>query len=650
MATVDLVMPTLDINMQEATIVKWHKKPGDVVTLDEPVLEIASGKGDCQVSSTTEGTIEEILFTENVIVPVGCIIARIKTTSINEAEKAPPTKEKEKSPDEAAAENKTDKITPVVLADLCKTPVDEHTIRQLLAEVYYAAANDHHSNMLATAEVLEFIRKELLQAHPLTFWSRLSLNRTNFEQPFLTPLLVRLKSDYSELLYQALTTQIRDTYQADEAAGWRLWLQYYIAALVQWKNDIYARLCRDPFPHPSSKEQLVLKFNQLNEWIFDSRWSDCYNIYQDLLQCEEIPVEHKIIIEVILGQIQLYWFPDYKDSIKQFEKAKSMLQEAGLPNTAKVERAFAEYYLKLAQNDQGRSHIFNAMSLDNGDIENYHLMGDSYRDEGNTEVAEQWYNDAINFNFLDASSHAKFFALFNDETYFEQVYAVKDNPEKKQALTIEELIEKIAQLEPDSNCTNTLYDAYRSAGNAYFINNQIAQSEKYYRHAIDMHPGWTAAYIDLAYVLGSSHQTAQTDRLFSEVATLDKDSFNLNWNLAWWQEQKGDLEKALDYYLTCIRIRPQWSHAIYQNLEDLYLKHNRYDELVTFYESEVAKAPNKDNRLRLAYSYEKNKQSALAENQYREVLQLDEEDAATWNRLGNLYYDKLDFTTAISYY
>lgn len=66
----------------EATILKWHKKPGDHVTLDETVLDIATDKVDTEVPSTAEGTITEILFAENDVVPIGSVIARIQTQGL----------------------------------------------------------------------------------------------------------------------------------------------------------------------------------------------------------------------------------------------------------------------------------------------------------------------------------------------------------------------------------------------------------------------------------------------------------------------------------------------------------------------------------------------------------------------------------------
>lgn len=79
MALVDLVMPKLGESIMEATILRWHKKPGDAIKMDETILDIATDKVDSEVPSTAEGVLSEVLFNENDVVPVGAVIARIKT-------------------------------------------------------------------------------------------------------------------------------------------------------------------------------------------------------------------------------------------------------------------------------------------------------------------------------------------------------------------------------------------------------------------------------------------------------------------------------------------------------------------------------------------------------------------------------------------
>lgn len=82
MSIVDLIMPKLGESITEATILKWHKKVGDKVEHDESVLDIATDKVDSEVPSTVEGTIEEILFKENDIVPIGRTIAKIRVDNL----------------------------------------------------------------------------------------------------------------------------------------------------------------------------------------------------------------------------------------------------------------------------------------------------------------------------------------------------------------------------------------------------------------------------------------------------------------------------------------------------------------------------------------------------------------------------------------
>jgi 2-oxoglutarate dehydrogenase E2 component (dihydrolipoamide succinyltransferase) len=71
-------MPKLGESIMEATILKWHKKPGDTVKEDETVLDIATDKVDSEIPSSVQGIIEEIIYQENDIVPIGTVIATIR--------------------------------------------------------------------------------------------------------------------------------------------------------------------------------------------------------------------------------------------------------------------------------------------------------------------------------------------------------------------------------------------------------------------------------------------------------------------------------------------------------------------------------------------------------------------------------------------
>ena len=75
-----MTMPKMGESIMEATILHWHKKPGDIVKADETVLEIATDKVDSEVPSIVDGKIVDILFNENDVVPVGAVIATIEVS------------------------------------------------------------------------------------------------------------------------------------------------------------------------------------------------------------------------------------------------------------------------------------------------------------------------------------------------------------------------------------------------------------------------------------------------------------------------------------------------------------------------------------------------------------------------------------------
>jgi len=78
---IDLPMPKMGESIVEGTILKWHKKVGDEVNIDEIIYEISTDKVDTEVPSPVDGIITEILFAENETVEVGVTVAKIATKS-----------------------------------------------------------------------------------------------------------------------------------------------------------------------------------------------------------------------------------------------------------------------------------------------------------------------------------------------------------------------------------------------------------------------------------------------------------------------------------------------------------------------------------------------------------------------------------------
>jgi 2-oxoglutarate dehydrogenase E2 component (dihydrolipoamide succinyltransferase) len=85
----DIIMPKMGESVNEGTIIKWHKKVGDVVKLDEIIFEISTDKVDTEIPSASAGVLSEILVKEGDTVEVGTVVARIQASGESKIEVAP---------------------------------------------------------------------------------------------------------------------------------------------------------------------------------------------------------------------------------------------------------------------------------------------------------------------------------------------------------------------------------------------------------------------------------------------------------------------------------------------------------------------------------------------------------------------------------
>ena len=78
MAQYFLKLPKMGESVVEATVTKWLKEIGDSISLDDPIVEIATDKVDTDVSAEVSGILLEKRFEENAVVAVGDVLAVIE--------------------------------------------------------------------------------------------------------------------------------------------------------------------------------------------------------------------------------------------------------------------------------------------------------------------------------------------------------------------------------------------------------------------------------------------------------------------------------------------------------------------------------------------------------------------------------------------
>jgi 2-oxoglutarate dehydrogenase E2 component (dihydrolipoamide succinyltransferase) len=103
MAQYELLLPKMGESVAEATVIKWLKQPGDMISLDDTLLEIATDKVDSEVPSPVSGKLIKQLYAEDDVVQVGAVIALIETEIDNKI--AAPAAEPEQNEPEEELQN-----------------------------------------------------------------------------------------------------------------------------------------------------------------------------------------------------------------------------------------------------------------------------------------------------------------------------------------------------------------------------------------------------------------------------------------------------------------------------------------------------------------------------------------------------------------
>ena len=175
MANFELVMPKLGESIIEATIVRWHKKEGDLVVEDESIADLATDKVDSEIPSPVEGIITKLFYQEGDIVPVGKVIAIINLggEEVASAEIVPATKSE-------APEVKTAVTQPAATTvNVVETPVESDRFYSPLVRSIAKQENipfneldnltgTGKDNRLTKQDILDYIKNRATKPAPTT--------------------------------------------------------------------------------------------------------------------------------------------------------------------------------------------------------------------------------------------------------------------------------------------------------------------------------------------------------------------------------------------------------------------------------------------------------------------------------------------------
>lgn len=113
--SIEVKVPPLPESVSEATIVTWHKQPGEAVSRDENLVDIETDKVVLEVPAPEDGVLAEIVAGEGDTVTAGQLIARLEAGAPAAAAKpAAAEKAQAAQPAAAAAATNLEDLSPAV--------------------------------------------------------------------------------------------------------------------------------------------------------------------------------------------------------------------------------------------------------------------------------------------------------------------------------------------------------------------------------------------------------------------------------------------------------------------------------------------------------------------------------------------------------
>ena len=82
-----IIVPALGESITEATVSKWLKNEGDLVEVDEPIVELETDKVNLEVPSPISGKLSKINSKDGSIVEVGAVLGSISTNGKDSSDK-----------------------------------------------------------------------------------------------------------------------------------------------------------------------------------------------------------------------------------------------------------------------------------------------------------------------------------------------------------------------------------------------------------------------------------------------------------------------------------------------------------------------------------------------------------------------------------
>ena len=147
--SIEVRVPTLPESVADATLVSWHKKPGDPVQRDENLVDLETDKVVLEIPAPMDGVLGEILQADGATVTAGDVIASIIAADSSAEPAQPAAQASAPSAAEAVSNTNTEDLSPAV-----RRLVAEHNL-----DVASIVGTGRHGRITKT-DVLAYMEQE----------------------------------------------------------------------------------------------------------------------------------------------------------------------------------------------------------------------------------------------------------------------------------------------------------------------------------------------------------------------------------------------------------------------------------------------------------------------------------------------------------
>lgn len=276
-------------------------------------------------------------------------------------------------------------------------------------------------------------------------------------------------------------------------------------------------------------------------------------------------------------------------------------------------------------------------------------------------IAEYWYREAILLNPVQSDSYRRLLNLYGNKTWFHK--------KEKEFPRLMEMMEK-TKLYPvpsrfvkkpgkNASCFNdtNLYHACKDGAVQYYSNGDLNNAEAWFKRAIKLQPGLTAAYIEFANARMLEEKYKEAVKILDRAKVSDPECFDIYWTLSELYEKMEMKEAAVAAFEKCLQLRPTWSDWVHNFMGNFYYGLADYDAAISHYNKAIAgNGEYTIYRENLAQAYQllgsqKENEGAIEEAE-KAFLEYGERTATSdaWNYVGNFYYRQKQYSKALPHY